>query len=71
MKDLYTFDARPEEAKVTYAAVRGAYDRIFTRLGVPFRSVEADSGNIGGSLSHEYQYASRSALHSCFADRSR
>lgn len=60
MKDLYTFDATPEAAAETYRAVRKAYDRIFSAVGIPFRAVEADSGNIGGSLSHEYQYESPS-----------
>jgi hypothetical protein len=47
MKDLYTFDVSEEKARETYAAVCGAYDRIFTRIGVPFIKAEADTGNIG------------------------
>ncbi|GAM26084.1 hypothetical protein SAMD00019534_092590 [Acytostelium subglobosum LB1] len=55
MKDMYTFDRTPEEAEATYEIVKGAYHRIFSRLGVKYICVAADSGNIGGSLSHEFQ----------------
>eukprot|EP00051_Salpingoeca_urceolata_P020127 m.299690 g.299690 ORF g.299690 m.299690 type:complete len:477 (+) comp19549_c0_seq9:84-1514(+) len=54
MKDLYTFDATEEGASVTYDAVCQAYHRIFAALQLPTVVVEADSGNIGGSLSHEF-----------------
>jgi prolyl-tRNA synthetase len=39
MKDLYTFDTSRADALATYEQVRAAYDRIFTRIGVPFRVV--------------------------------
>lgn len=39
MKDLYTFDASPEEAMAAYQEVREAYDRIFRRIGLPFHVV--------------------------------
>ncbi|TVR03883.1 MAG: proline--tRNA ligase [Deltaproteobacteria bacterium] len=55
MKDAYSFDLDEEAARESYERMRSAYDAIFTRLGLAFRPVEADSGNIGGSLSHEYQ----------------
>ena len=55
MKDAYSFDADEAGAKVSYQAMYDAYCRIFTRLGLDFRAVEADTGNIGGSLSHEFQ----------------
>ncbi|MEZ4267752.1 MAG: proline--tRNA ligase, partial [Myxococcota bacterium] len=42
-------------AKASYDAMYAAYERIFTRCGLDFRAVEADTGNIGGSLSHEFQ----------------
>ena len=58
MKDLYTFDADPDSAKETYRLVCQAYDRIFRRLGLPVLKVDADPGNIGGHLSHEYQVLS-------------
>ncbi len=58
MKDLYTFDESSESALKTYEAVRQAYNNLFTELRLPFQTVEADSGNMGGKLSHEYHYIS-------------
>jgi len=58
MKDLYTFDESLETASITYDDVQGAYHRIFTRIGVPFAVAEADTGNIGGTRSHEYHILS-------------
>ncbi|KAI8077378.1 uncharacterized protein B0P05DRAFT_471383 [Gilbertella persicaria] len=58
MKDLYSFDATQQEAFETYDQVANAYQRIFQRMGVPFVVAEADSGNIGGSKSHEYHLIS-------------
>ncbi|CAO3701540.1 unnamed protein product [Rhizopus stolonifer] len=58
MKDLYSFDQTVEDAFKSYEDVAGAYKRIFERLGVPFVIAEADSGNIGGSKSHEYHLVS-------------
>ncbi len=55
MKDAYSFDRDEESAKASYQAMYDAYTRIFTRLGLTFRAVEADTGAIGGSLSHEFQ----------------
>jgi prolyl-tRNA synthetase len=55
MKDLYSFHSSRECAQETYHRVAGAYQRIFSALDTPFVQVEADTGNIGGSLSHEYQ----------------
>ena len=54
MKDLYTFDIDESEARTTYDHVRNAYGDIFDELKVDYLSVQADSGNMGGSLSHEY-----------------
>ncbi|KAL8722539.1 MAG: hypothetical protein Q9225_001007 [Loekoesia sp. 1 TL-2023] len=54
MKDLYTFDVTQEKALVTYRKVRKAYDNIFNELQVRFVVARAASGEIGGSLSHEY-----------------
>lgn len=59
MKDLYSFDATQTDAYKTYDEVAEAYHRIFTRIGVPFVVAEADSGNIGGSKSHEYHLISK------------
>lgn len=54
MKDAYSFNMDEESLSQTYAAMRAAYQRIFTRLGVEYRIVEADSGNIGGKQSEEF-----------------
>lgn len=55
MKDAYSFHLTQDSLDATYQAMFGAYERIFTRLGLTFRAVEADSGAIGGSHSHEFQ----------------
>lgn len=54
MKDAYSFDKDESDAKVSYQKVYDAYNRIFTRCGLTFRPVEADTGLIGGSSSHEF-----------------
>jgi prolyl-tRNA synthetase len=54
MKDAYSFDVSDEMAEVSYQKMYDAYKRIFTRCGLEFRAVEADSGTIGGSFSHEF-----------------
>ncbi|MBU2053667.1 MAG: proline--tRNA ligase [Proteobacteria bacterium] len=54
MKDAYSFDADEAGAEISYRKMFEAYNRIFTRCGLNFRPVEADSGSIGGSYSHEY-----------------
>ena len=54
MKDGYSFDLDETAADQTYQAMYHAYDRIFSRCGLRFKSVEADSGPIGGSFSHEF-----------------
>jgi prolyl-tRNA synthetase len=55
MKDAYSFDADFEGLKKSYQAMYDAYTRIFTRLGLQFRAVAADTGEIGGTGSHEFQ----------------
>jgi prolyl-tRNA synthetase len=55
MKDAYSFHVDEKDAKREYQVMYDAYQRIFTRCGLAFRAVEADTGNIGGSLSHEFQ----------------
>ncbi len=55
MKDAYSFDRDVEAAHRSYEAMFAAYVRIFTRLGLRFRAVAADTGAIGGSRSHEFQ----------------
>ncbi len=54
MKDAYSFDRDDEGADKSYRAMFDAYCRIFSRLGLKYCSVEADSGSIGGSFSHEF-----------------
>jgi prolyl-tRNA synthetase len=55
MKDAYSFDRDAEGARKSYDAMYDAYVRVFNRLGLTFRPVEADTGNIGGERSHEFQ----------------
>jgi prolyl-tRNA synthetase len=55
MKDAYSFHLTPESLGETYQVMYDAYSRIFTRLGLEFRAVDADTGAIGGSASHEFQ----------------
>ena len=54
MKDAYSFDVDDAAAGLSYQTMREAYSRIFSRCGLDFRAVEADSGAIGGSFSHEF-----------------
>ena len=54
MKDAYSFDVDPAGADKSYQIMYDAYTRIFKRCGLKFRAVEADSGSIGGSYSHEF-----------------
>jgi prolyl-tRNA synthetase len=54
MKDAYSFHLTEESAAETYQAMYEAYTRIFSRLGLKFRAVAADTGAIGGSASHEF-----------------
>jgi prolyl-tRNA synthetase len=55
MKDAYSFDRDDAGAEKSYQTMYAAYVRIFERLGLRFRAVRADTGAIGGSLSHEFQ----------------
>ena len=54
MKDAYSFDQDEEGAKQSYQKMYDAYERIFTRCGLQFRAVQADTGLIGGNTSHEF-----------------
>ncbi|EUC50160.1 hypothetical protein COCMIDRAFT_32494 [Bipolaris oryzae ATCC 44560] len=58
MKDLYTFDHSTEAALKTYESVREAYKNLFNELKIPYLVADADSGNMGGKLSHEYHFVS-------------
>ena len=54
MKDAYSFHETPASLADTYNVMHGTYSAIFTRLGLDFRPVIADTGSIGGSSSHEF-----------------
>ncbi|MBI5572057.1 MAG: proline--tRNA ligase [Desulfomonile tiedjei] len=54
MKDGYSFDVSDKAADVSYSLMWQAYKNVFARCGLRFRAVEADSGPIGGSFSHEF-----------------
>lgn len=54
MKDAYSFHLDQDSLDETYAIMHEAYTRIFTRLGLEFRPVHADTGSIGGAVSHEF-----------------
>ncbi len=54
MKDAYTFHADDEDLDLAYRAMESAYCRVFERCGLGYTPVEADTGNIGGSASHEF-----------------
>ncbi|MEE9136100.1 MAG: proline--tRNA ligase [Gammaproteobacteria bacterium] len=60
MKDAYSFHLDQASLDKTYNDMADAYTRIFTRLGLTFRSVEADSGEIGGSASREFHVLAES-----------
>lgn len=60
MKDSYSFHADMESLKKTYQDMYDAYTKIFTRLGLRFRAVFADTGQIGGAFSHEFQVLAES-----------
>ncbi|RLB17740.1 MAG: proline--tRNA ligase, partial [Deltaproteobacteria bacterium] len=60
MKDAYSFDIDEEGANLSYGKMYAAYEAIFKRCGLKFRAVEADTGPIGGSFSHEFMVLSDS-----------
>lgn len=60
MKDAYSFHLTASSLNETYQVMYEAYSRIFTRLGLNFRAVLADTGDIGGSYSHEFQVLANS-----------
>lgn len=72
MKDAYSFDVDSAAADCSYELMFNAYMRIFERCGLNFRAVEADTGSIGGSSSHEFMVLADSgedAIVSCDACR--
>lgn len=60
MKDAYSFHMDQGSLAETYETMYATYSRIFTRLGLEFRAVIADSGSIGGDVSHEFQVLAES-----------
>ncbi|KAL9121992.1 MAG: hypothetical protein Q9187_001454 [Circinaria calcarea] len=56
MKDLYTFDYTKQDALQTYEAIRQGYSAFFDEFKIPYLVAKADSGSIGGDLSHEYHF---------------
>ncbi|WP_288473428.1 proline--tRNA ligase [uncultured Pantoea sp.] len=60
MKDAYSFHVSQESLQETYDAMYHAYSQIFSRMGLDFRAVQADTGSIGGSASHEFQVLAQS-----------
>ncbi|PJG82453.1 proline--tRNA ligase [Caviibacterium pharyngocola] len=60
MKDAYSFHTSKECLQQTYEVMYQTYSNIFTRLGLDFRAVQADTGSIGGSASHEFQVLAQS-----------
>ena len=70
MKDAYSFDVDEQAADLSYDKMYQAYRRIFSRCGLNYRAVEADTGSIGGSYSHEFMVLADSgedAIVSCSA----
>ncbi len=68
MKDAYSFDVSADDAKKEYAKMYDAYHRIFKRMGLTTVAVNADSGAIGGSLSHEFQVIADTGESAVFYD---
>lgn len=67
MKDGYSFDLDESNAMNTYKLVTDAYVNIFTDLKLPFVKADADTGEIGGSLSHEWHYVHHTGEDSLFS----
>ncbi len=71
MKDAYSFHLSQQSLEETYQKMYGAYTRIFGRLGLKFRAVIADSGAIGGQVSHEFHVLAESGEDAiAFSDQS-
>ncbi|MEC8019885.1 MAG: proline--tRNA ligase, partial [Pseudomonadota bacterium] len=69
MKDAYSFDLNQEEAKLSYYKMFIAYLKTFKRLGLNAIPVAADSGPIGGNLSHEFSIVAETGESEIFCDR--
>ena len=60
MKDAYSFHTTDESLDIEYLNMKTTYENIFTRCGLDFRAVEADSGSIGGDVTHEFMVLAES-----------
>lgn len=69
MKDSYSFDLDPASAKLTYTNVFKAYLKIFKKIGIKVIPTRANSGAIGGNLSHEMQVISEYGENKIFCDK--
>jgi len=71
MKDAYSFHLNQASLQQTYDAMFAAYSRIFSRIGLDFRPVQADTGSIGGNASHEFHVLASSGEDAiAFSDKS-
>jgi prolyl-tRNA synthetase len=68
MKDAYSFHTDIDDAKREYAKMYDAYDRIFTRMGLTTVAVAADTGAIGGDLSHEFHVVAETGESAIYYD---
>lgn len=68
MKDAYSFDRTPEEARETYYNMMRAYIRTFRRMGLTAVPVRADTGPIGGDLSHEFHIVAKTGESALYYD---
>ncbi|MCQ8184213.1 proline--tRNA ligase [Parvularcula maris] len=69
MKDTYSFDASPEDARKSYLKMFAAYLRTFRRMGLETVPVKADPGPIGGDLTHEFVVLAENGESDVFLDR--
>jgi len=69
MKDNYSFDLSPEEAKISYNKMFSAYIKTFLKMGLTPISLRADTGPIGGDLSHEFQILAKTGESTLYYDK--
>ena len=69
MKDAYSFDLNKEDAKISYNKMFTAYIKTFLRLGLTPISLRADTGQIGGDLSHEFQIIAKTGESTLYYDK--
>ena len=69
MKDNYSFDLTQEEAKISYNKMFTAYIKTFLRMGLTPISLRAETGQIGGDLSHEFQILAKTGESTLYYDK--